>query len=148
MRQVLIINGPNMNMLGQREPEKYGFDTLDEINEKIAEEATELEIECDFIQSNYEGEIVALIHNSEDYEAIVLNAAAYTHYSIAIRDAISSVSIPVVEIHMSNIYGREEFRQHSVLTPVCVGSIVGFGWKGYVLALSALVDIIDKRAVK
>ena len=137
-----------MNMLGQREPEKYGYQTLDEINNLINEKAESLECECDFFQSNYEGEIVTLLHNAEDYEGIVLNAAAYTHYSIAIRDAISSISTPVVEVHMTNIHSREGFRAESVIAPVCCGSIMGFGAESYVLALYALDTIIKKRAVK
>ena len=137
-----------MNMLGQRETEKYGFQTLDEINNLINEKAESLECECDFFQSNYEGEIVTLLHNAEDYEGIVLNAAAYTHYSIAIRDAISSIGAPVVEVHMTNIHSREGFRSESVIAPVCCGSIIGFGAESYVLALYALDSIINKRAVK
>jgi 3-dehydroquinate dehydratase-2 len=135
-------------MLGQREPEKYGCQTLDEINELIDEKAKSLDFECDFLQSNYEGEIVTLLQNSEDYAAIILNAAAYSHYSIAIRDAISSISTPVVEVHMTNTYSREDFRRVSVITPVCCGSIVGFGASSYLLALHALVEIVEKRAVR
>ena len=148
MKQILIINGHNMNMLGQREPEKYGYQTLEEINELIEEKAESLGFECDFLQSNYEGEIVTLLHNSEDYDGIILNAAAYSHYSIAIRDAISSISTPVIEVHMTNIHSRDDFRRVSVTAPVCHGSIVGFGVTSYLLALHALVEITEKMDVR
>ena len=148
MKQILIINGPNMNMLGQREPDKYGYQTLDDINELIDEKAEELGCECDFFQSNYEGEIVTLLQNSEDYDGIVLNAAAYTHYSIAIRDAVASIPAPVIEVHMTNIHSRESFRHESVLAPVCRGSIIGFGTASYVLALHALIEIIENTAIR
>ncbi|MDR0569823.1 MAG: type II 3-dehydroquinate dehydratase [Clostridiales Family XIII bacterium] len=142
MKQILVINGPNMNMLGRREPEKYGSATLDEINAQIAEKAEAMGMECEFFQSNYEGEIVAVLQNSEDYDGVVLNAAAYSHYSVAIRDAVAATPLPVVETHMTNIYAREGFRRESVLSAVCDGCIAGFGADSYVLALRALEGIL------
>jgi 3-dehydroquinate dehydratase-2 len=137
---ILIINGPNLNMLGKREPGVYGGETLDEINEWLAEEARALGSTLEFFQSNGEGEIVTAIQDSAEYDGIVLNAGAYTHYSIAIRDAIASVDTPVVEVHLSNIHAREHFRHISVIAPVCKGSIAGFGKTGYKLALISLIQ--------
>lgn len=136
--KILVINGPNLNMLGTREPEKYGTQTLEEINSRITEEAGALDIVCGFFQSNSEGELVTAIQNAHDsVDGVILNAGAYTHYSYAIRDAISAISVPVVEVHLTNIHAREEFRQ-SVISAVCLGTIAGFGADGYLLALSAL----------
>jgi len=139
MKHISIINGPNMNMLGQREPEKYGIETLESINKRIAREAEIVGATCAFFQSNAEGELVTAIQLAADADGVILNAGAYTHYSIAIRDAIAAIPAPVVEVHMSNVQAREDFRKVSVIGPVCRGSITGFGADSYLLALYALV---------
>ena len=137
--KILVINGPNLNLLGVREPEIYGSETLDDINKKINDYAKALGMECDFFQSNCEGDIISKIHSVlKEYDGCVINAAAYTHYSYAIRDAIASVNKPFVEVHMSNVHKREEFRHTSVISPVCEGVIAGFGSDSYLLALKAL----------
>lgn len=142
--KILVINGVNMNMLGIREPEKYGSLTLKELEKELFAYSFELGIDIETYQSNHEGEIVEKIHSSrENFDGIVINAGAYTHTSIAIRDAISSVEIPTVEVHMTNIYKREEFRQHSYLAPVCIGQISGFGADSYKLGIKALVNYIE-----
>jgi 3-dehydroquinate dehydratase-2 len=133
--KLLVINGPNLNMLGKREPGVYGSETLDSISAWLEHEAAALGAELTFFQSNIEGEIVAAIQTADSCDGIILNAGAYTHYSIAIRDAIASVQTPVVEVHLSNVHAREEFRKTSVIAPVCRGSISGFGKLGYKLAL-------------
>lgn len=142
-RKIYVINGPNLNMLGKREPTHYGSESLDEINGQIEHEAKKLNIDVEFFQSNYEGDIIGWIHTAKDNgcDGIILNAGAFTHYSIAIRDAIASVDTPVVEVHLSNIHKREEFRHKSVIAPVCVGQIAGFGKNSYILALYALNGI-------
>lgn len=147
--KILIMNGPNLNLTGERDASHYGVDTLDAINTRIADKAKELSVEVEFYQSNCEGELIDKLHASRaavngGIDAIVLNAGAYTHYSYAIRDAIAAIKLPVVEVHMSNIHARESFRHESVLTPVCVGQICGFGWYSYVLGLYAAVDAINK----
>ena len=136
MKKVAIINGPNLNMLGEREPEKYGTESLDDINARIAALAGELGIECSFFQSNVEGELVTAIQEAGKSDGILLNAGAYTHYSIAIRDAVAAVKAPVIEIHISNIVSREEFRHISMIAPVCKGLVAGFGSESYLLALN------------
>jgi len=137
--KVLVINGVNLNMLGIREPEKYGTLTLDEVNSAISKKAHELGIEVDFYQSNIEGEIVNALHKARGvYGGIIINPGAYTHYSYAIRDAIPICEVPVIEVHMTNIHAREEFRHKSVLTEVCKGQIAGFGVNSYILALMEL----------
>ena len=140
--RVAVINGPNLNMLGKREPEVYGGESLEDINAGIQEKADVLGVQVDFFQSNSEGELVSFIQQCRDrVDGIILNAAAYTHYSIAIRDAVSAAGVPTVEVHISNIMKREPFRHVSVIAPVCVGQICGFGSYGYILALEALVHI-------
>ena len=138
MKTIVVINGPNMNMLGQREPEKYGSETLEDITKRIALEAEASGLQCVFYQSNGEGDLVTAIQQAASSDGVILNAGAYTHYSIAIRDAIAAIPTPVVEVHMSNVYAREEFRHISVIAPVCIGSIAGFGADSYLLALHAL----------
>ena len=143
MKKILVLNGPNLNMLGIREPGVYGSETLESINVEIKTYAEKLGINCDFYQSNCEGELISKIHTlMTDYDGCVFNAGAYTHYSYAIRDAISSVNKPVIEVHMSNVHAREEFRHTSVISAVCKGTIAGFGKKSYILAVDALADII------
>lgn len=137
--KILIINGPNMNMVGIREPEKYGTETLDVINGKIKAFCDGEGIDVEFYQSNHEGDIVDKLHSARgNFDGIVLNAAAYTHYSYAIRDAIPITEIPVVEVHMTNVHSREEFRHNSVISAVCKGVICGFGADSYILAVKGL----------
>lgn len=141
MKRILVINGVNLNMTGVREPGIYGSETLDDINNYILDSVSGMDVCVDFFQSNIEGEIVNKIHSSmNEYDGVVINPGAYTHYSIAIRDAISSVNIPFVEIHISNIHKREEFRHKSVTAPACKGQISGMGKYGYVLSILALLD--------
>ena len=143
--KILVINGVNMNMLGHREPEKYGEMTLEQLEYDLKNFASELGITLDTYQSNIEGEIVEKIHSSkENYDGIVLNAGAYTHTSVAIRDAICAVKAKVVEIHMTNIHAREEFRHTSLIAPVCIGQISGFGANSYKLGIRGLVNYIGK----
>lgn len=144
------MNGPNLNLTGEREQGHYGSETLDVINDRIANEAKKLGVEVEFYQSNHEGAIIDRLHASRaavngGIDAVLINAGAYTHYSYAIRDAISAIKLPVVEVHMSNIHAREAFRHESVITPVCVGQICGFGWYGYILGLYAAVDAVNKQ---
>jgi 3-dehydroquinate dehydratase-2 len=138
MNRIVVVNGPNLNLLGAREPDKYGRETLETINERLARKASELGAACEFFQSNSEGELVSAIQRAADADGIILNAGAYTHYSVAIRDAIAAIGAPVVEVHLSNVHAREEFRRVSMIAPVCRGVIAGFGAKSYVLALYAL----------
>ena len=139
---ILFINGPNLNLLGKREPGIYGNLTLDEIEKMVRDKSTELKVQVEFKQSNSEGDIVTWIQQAVGkYDSIVLNAGAYTHTSIAIRDAIAAVKIPTIEIHLSNIHAREEFRRHSMIAPVCVGQISGFGAYSYILGLMAAVNV-------
>jgi len=140
--KVLVINGANMNLLGKREPDIYGSETLADLEKTIRKEAERLQMDCSlsFFQSNREGEIIDAIHQAmeDKTDAIILNPGAFTHYSYAIRDAIKATGIRTVEVHMSNIHSREEFRSHSVIAPVCVGQISGFGFKSYLAALYLL----------
>jgi 3-dehydroquinate dehydratase II len=141
--RILFLNGPNLNLLGQREPDVYGRDTLAAIEAKVRDRTTQLKVEVDFRQSNLEGELVTWIQQAKGaFDVIVLNAAAYTHTSVALRDAISAVGIPTIEIHLSNIHAREEFRHRSLIAPVCVGQISGFGVNSYILGLEAAVNVI------
>lgn len=138
MSKILVIHGPNLNMLGVREPEHYGTLTLDEINKQLSALAKELGVELDIHQSNVEGEIVSLIQQALGrFKAIVINPGAYTHTSVAIRDAVAAVGIPTVEVHLSNIYKREEFRHHSYIAPIAAGQVSGFGINSYLLGLRA-----------
>ena len=142
---ILFLNGPNLNLLGQREPEIYGRTSLTDIETKVRARAAKMEVEIDFRQSNQEGELVFWIQQAKgEFDVIVLNAAAYTHTSIAIRDAIAAVGVPTIEIHLSNIHAREEFRQKSLIAPVCLGQISGFGADSYILAVEAAVNAIGK----
>ncbi len=141
-----IIHGPNLNMLSKREPSLYGSLTLDEINNLILKKAHSLNVSVDFFQSNVEGDIVSKIQNLYgESDGIIINAAAYTHTSIAIRDALLAVNIPFVEVHLSNVYKRESFRHFSYLSDVAVGVIAGFGFKSYELALEALVNYLTAQ---
>ena len=143
--QVSLIHGPNLNLLGVRETEVYGRDSYDEINRKIKQRAASLEMEVRIFQSNHEGEIIDAIHDARNWaDAIVINPAAYSHYSYAIRDALTAARMPVIEVHMSNIHAREEFRHHSVIAPVTAGQIVGLGTLSYLLALDAAKGIVEQ----
>lgn len=140
--KILFLNGPNLNLLGQREPEVYGRLTLADIEAKVRERAGKLSAGVEFRQSNLEGELVAWIQQAKGkHDVIVLNAAAYTHTSVALRDAISAVGVPTIEIHLSNIHAREEFRHKSLIAPVCCGQIVGFGADSYTLAVEAAINV-------
>lgn len=144
MSKILVIHGPNLNLLGQREKDIYGQTTLDEINKKLTALAKENVVELDILQSNHEGDIVDAIGKCKEtgINAILINPAAYTHTSVAIRDAVSAVDIPAVEVHLSNIYAREEFRHKSLIAPVSYGQISGFGVNSYILGLQAVIQLI------
>ena len=140
MISVLVLNGPNLNLLGKREPGVYGFVTLDEIDSMLVDEARLLGVELFCQQSNHEGALIDAIHATVDtHQGLLINAGAYTHTSIALRDAIAAVNIPTVEVHLSNIYSREAFRHHSYIAPVAIGQISGFGAESYRLGLQALI---------
>ena len=141
--RILILHGPNLNLLGSREPEIYGAATLDEINRAIAELAGQLGVEVEFYQSNHEGELVDRIQAAAGkFDAMLINAAAYTHTSVAIRDAVAAVRIPVFEVHLSNIHSREAFRHISLISPVARGVIMGFGPQSYILALRGAIEML------
>ncbi len=146
MKKILVIHGPNLNLLGKREPEVYGSVTIKKINESLTKLAAARGAKVEFFQSNHEGEIVSKIGDAKGvFDAIVINPAAYTHTSVAIRDAISAVEVPTVEVHLSNIYSREAFRHESLVAPVAVGQISGFGQKSYELGLMAALGIVEGR---
>ncbi len=145
MKKILVIHGPNLNLLGKREPEIYGRVTLDEINKELKRIARKRKVVLTIKQSSYEGQIVELIGKIKSkYDALLINPAAYTHTSVAIRDAIAACGVLTVEVHLSNIYSREEFRQKSLISPVVKGTIMGFGPKSYSLGLEALIDLIPE----
>ncbi len=141
--KILILHGPNLNLLGTREPEVYGSMTLDDINEKMIELGKELGAEIKCLQSNHEGALIDALHDARAWaNGVVFNPGGYTHTSVALRDAISAIQIPVIEVHLSNVYAREEFRHKSLVSAVCKGKVSGFGWRSYELGLRGLVDII------
>lgn len=143
MKKVLVIHGPNLNLLGERETGIYGNDTLETINKEISSTAEELGLSCEIFQSNSEGDIIDKLHCArKGVDGVIINAGAYTHYSIAIRDAIAAIRIPCIEVHLSNVFGREEFRHKSVIAPVCAGHVSGFGKTSYVLALGGIKKLI------
>jgi len=145
MRKILVIHGPNLNMLGKRRPEIYGNLTLTQINKEIEDFAEKNNIEVNIIQSNKQGEIIDAIQNAGIVPGIVINPAGYTHTSVAIRDAIEAIDVPAIEVHISNIYAREEFRHKSVIAPVCTGQITGLGWSGYILAIESLIKMNEEK---
>ena len=141
-RKIMVIHGPNLNMLGKREPDIYGKETLEEINSKLEKLGEKLGIDVDTFHSNYEGAIVEKIHEtSEEYKGLIINPAAYTHTSIAIRDALLLLDIPVIEVHLSNIYKREPFRHKSMIADIVTAQITGFGVQGYIMALKAIAKM-------
>jgi 3-dehydroquinate dehydratase II len=143
--KILFLNGPNLNLLGKREPKIYGRTTLADIEAKVRHHAAQLKVKVEFRQSNIEGELVTWIQEAKGrFDVIVLNAAAYTHTSVALRDAIAAVGVPTIEIHLSNVHAREEFRHNSLIAPVCCGQISGFGADSYVLAVNAAI-IVNAR---
>lgn len=144
--KILVINGPNMQLLGKREPEVYGNESLVDVQEMVAKFADTMGMETEFFQSNHEGDIVDKIGNSGDEIAgIIINPAAYTHTSVAIHDAIKGIAKPTIEVHLSNIHTREGFRHNSLTVPACVGQICGFGTQGYKLAIEAMFEILKKK---
>ena len=143
--KIVIINGPNLNLLGEREQSQYGSETFDKLKEKCLKKTTELKIEAEFFQSNIEGEIVTKIQDSrKNFDGIIINAAAFTHTSVAIRDALDIFKKPIIEIHMSNIYKREEFRKKSLISDVVTGGIFGLGDDGYILAIISMQKLLNK----
>lgn len=146
--KILVISGPNLNLLGTREPDVYGSRTLEDMKVQMLDHAETAGCELDFFQSNVEGEIINYIHEHRDADGMIINPAAFTHTSIAIRDAISAVRIPSVEVHLSNIHAREEFRRVSHIAPVCVGQISGFGINSYLLGLKALTEYLHNAVDK
>ena len=141
MKSILILHGPILNLLGTREPGVYGNYRLEDINEALKSRAAELGVQVRCFQSNHEGQLIDALHEARDWaDGVVFNPGAYTHTSVALRDAISAIEIPVVEVHLSNVYAREQFRHKSLLAPVCMGKITGFGWRSYLLGLQALAD--------
>lgn len=140
-KNICIIHGPNLNLLGKREPDVYGSLTLEDINGRLRKAAEQREISLDIFQSNSEGAIIDKLHQAiGTADGVIINPGAYTHYSIAIYDAVLAIGLPVIEVHLSNIHAREEFRRRSVIAPACLGQICGLGWQGYVKALDALLE--------
>ena len=146
MKSILILNGPNLNLLGKREPAHYGSLTLDEINRRLTELAKSLDLELRFVQSNHEGVMIDALQDAMNWAGgVILNPGGYSHTSVALRDAVASIGLPVIEVHLSNIYAREEFRHTSLISPVCAGTIAGLGWRSYTAALSSLAGMLNDK---
>jgi 3-dehydroquinate dehydratase-2 len=146
MKAILVLHGPNLNLLGLREPEVYGRLTLTEIDTRLVEASREMGLEVHTFQSNSEGALIDALHQAREWAAgVVFNPGGYTHTSAALRDAVTAIGLPVVEVHLSNVMGREEFRRRSLIAPVCVGTIAGFGWRSYLLGIQALLGILESR---
>lgn len=144
MKKVLVLHGPNLNLLGAREPGMYGSLTLKEINQKLVNTGQELGLEVTCRQSNHEGELIDTLHKARDWAVgVVFNPGGYTHTSVALRDAVAAIGIPVVEVHLSNVYARESFRHVSLIAPACAGKIAGFGWQSYRLGLLAIRELTE-----
>lgn len=142
IKKILVIHGPNLNLLGEREPGIYGTTGIDVLNQNIIDRAQQQGLKCEIFQSNHEGAIIDKLHSARlNYDGVVINAGAYTHYSYAIRDAIAAIKIPCIEVHISNVFARDGFRSQSVIAPVCKGSISGFGFGSYYLAIQALAEL-------
>lgn len=149
MKPILVLHGPNLNLLGLREPEVYGSLTLEEIDRRLVEAGREMGLEVRALQYNGEGDLIDALHQARDWaRGVIFNPGGYTHTSVALRDAVASIGLPVVEVHLSNVHAREEFRRQSMIAPVCVGSIVGFGWRSYWLGLHSLAAILNKSDIK
>ena len=145
--KILVLHGPNLNLLGTREPEIYGSMTLYDINTALTDLGKELGVELKCFQSNHEGALIDELQEARNWaDGVVFNPGGYTHTSIALRDAIAAIGIPVVEVHLSNVYAREEFRHHSMISAVCKGKVVGFGWRSYTLGLQGLVEILKEKS--
>jgi len=146
MKSILILNGPNMNLLGKREPPHYGILTLEEINQRLSDLAKTLDLGLRFVQSNHEGALIDALQDAMNWASgVILNPGGYGHTSVALRDAVASIGLPVVEVHLSNIYAREEFRHTTLTSPVCAGVITGLGWRSYTAALSSLAGILNDQ---
>ncbi len=145
MQQILVLHGPNLNLLGVREPEVYGSMTLADVDEKLAELARELGVETRPFQANSEGALIDALHDARLWASgVIFNPGGFTHTSVALRDAVAAIELPVIEVHLSNVHAREEFRRHSYIAPVCVGTVAGFGWHSYAAALRLLADLVNK----
>jgi len=146
--KILVLHGPNLNLLGVREPKIYGHETLDDINARLEARAAQSNVELRIVQSNHEGVLVDELHSARlaGFNGILINPGAFTHYSYALRDAIAATDLPAVEVHLSNVHKREEFRHTSVLVPVCIGQVMGFGWRSYLLGLEGLLNYLSDHA--
>lgn len=149
MPAVLILHGPNLNLLGEREPAVYGSLTLEEINRRLVEAGRGVGIEVRALQANGEGALIDALHEARGWASgVVFNPGGYTHTSVALRDAVAAIGLPVIEVHLSNVYAREEFRHTSLIAPVCLGKITGFGWRSYLLGLQAISGFLEEEQVK